>query len=142
MKNGKHPKFDLLIYFSEVIAVNDDGSGRAGNRGVMRYICHQNPERCFHINGKPMKLCARCTGFYPGIITGILLAIPVQIYVNPEPVQLFILAMVMIAPMAVDGITQYTGIRKTNNIIRFITGILGGAGAGLMLGSILADIIL
>jgi uncharacterized membrane protein len=28
------------------------------------YICHQKPERSFHLHGRPLPVCARCTGLY------------------------------------------------------------------------------
>jgi uncharacterized membrane protein len=28
------------------------------------YICHQRPERSFHLDGHPLPVCARCTGLY------------------------------------------------------------------------------
>jgi uncharacterized membrane protein len=28
------------------------------------YICHQRPERSFHLHGRPLPVCARCTGLY------------------------------------------------------------------------------
>ena len=37
------------------------GIYEAGSR-----ICHQRPERCFWIHGRPMPVCARCTGLYVG----------------------------------------------------------------------------
>jgi uncharacterized membrane protein len=28
------------------------------------YICHQRPERSFHLDGRQLPVCARCTGLY------------------------------------------------------------------------------
>ena len=28
------------------------------------HICHQRPERSFHLDGRPLAVCARCTGLY------------------------------------------------------------------------------
>jgi uncharacterized membrane protein len=29
-------------------------------------VCHQRPERCFRTAGRPLPVCARCTGLYAG----------------------------------------------------------------------------
>jgi len=43
----------------------------AGEWGALAYllgslICHQNPERSFHMAGVQLPVCARCTGVYLG----------------------------------------------------------------------------
>jgi uncharacterized membrane protein len=51
--------------------------GSAGTRGTAiaiylagRQVCHQRPERSFHLAGAPMPVCARCTGLYAGLPVG------------------------------------------------------------------------
>ncbi len=39
-------------------------------RGILGTLCHQRPERCFSIAGRPIALCARCLGIYLGIVPG------------------------------------------------------------------------
>jgi uncharacterized membrane protein len=34
--------------------------------GIGRLICHQRPERSFHLVGAQLPVCARCTGIYAG----------------------------------------------------------------------------
>ena len=36
-------------------------------------VCHQIPERSFHINGVQFPVCARCTGLYVGGLVGVML---------------------------------------------------------------------
>ena len=119
-----------------------DDPEKPQKRGAMRFICHQRPDRCFHINGRPMSLCARCTGFYPGIIIGVIISILIPFFITLEPWILFILALFLLAPMAADGLTQYFGTRESNNSLRFVTGILAGIAVGLLFGRIMADILL
>ena len=35
-------------------------------------VCHQIPERSFHINGAQLPVCARCTGLYLSALVGAL----------------------------------------------------------------------
>ncbi|MBA7705236.1 hypothetical protein ES703_114060 [subsurface metagenome] len=39
-------------------------------RNILGASCHQIPERCFSISGKPIAVCARCLGIYLGIVFG------------------------------------------------------------------------
>lgn len=80
------------------------------------FRCHQLSDRSFHICGFQLPLCARCTGIFFGLILiGPLLCVflPVNMYIS------FYLASFMFF----DGYTQYLGIRKSNNILRLVTGI-------------------
>ncbi len=35
-------------------------------------VCHQIPERSYHLAGNPLAVCGRCLGVYAGFFTGIL----------------------------------------------------------------------
>ena len=35
------------------------------------YVCHGKADRCLAVGGGPMPLCARCFGFYVGLLIGI-----------------------------------------------------------------------
>lgn len=82
--------------------------------------CHQKPERSFYIHGYQMPVCARCTG----VFLGYLLAIPAFIRWG------FLIAPSLLGAlsMLVDWLLQSSKITRSNNIRRFITGMLGGFG--------------
>ena len=42
----------------------------------------------------------------------------------------------MIIPAFIDGTTQLSGIRESNNILRFITGLIGGIGLAILVKAI------
>jgi uncharacterized membrane protein len=46
---------------------------------------------------------------------------------------LIILAILMIIPTFVDGFTQFVGSRKSNNILRLFTGLMGGVGLAILI---------
>lgn len=39
------------------------------------FICHQRPDRSFHVAGRPMPVCARCTGLYASAPVGAIAAL-------------------------------------------------------------------
>ena len=58
---------------SRLALVSPAGSGMAAvlyTAGAL--VCHQRPERSFHVAGAQMPVCARCTGLYVGGAIGLL----------------------------------------------------------------------
>lgn len=88
---------------------------------AIAFMCHQIPERSFFIKGKQLPLCARCTGIFVGYILGIILACVVGY-------RKLLLISLLIIPMLIDGGIQLIFKKESNNIRRFVTGILGGIG--------------
>lgn len=84
-------------------------------------FCHLNEERSFYFFGLEKYLCSRCLGILIGTFMGIF----TYIYNFNVP---FLIHMIIIFPLIFDGFTQLLGFRKSNNIIRFITGLMFGIG--------------
>lgn len=82
--------------------------------------CHQMAERSFFYRGYQFPVCARCTGV---IISSIIATIIFFIY-KINIVTAFILSGIMFT----DWFIQYIGIKKSTNVRRVITGLLGGYG--------------
>ena len=82
------------------------------------YGCHCLDERSFHFKGKKFPICARCTG----IMVGNIIAIISLFFYIPA---WYYLALLLI-PLALDGGIQYLTKYRSNNPLRFITGILWG----------------
>lgn len=89
----------------------------------MKYIkiCHRKPERSFHIKNHQFPVCARCTGFYTGLLAYIIIN-------NFYNIDSLLFSLILILPTTIDGLTQYFGPRESTNPIRFITGFFGGIG--------------
>ncbi len=92
---------------------------------LTRYICHRIPERSFFIKDHQFPVCARCTGFYTGLI--VFLIWNWFFRLNSDIITLLI-SMILMIPVAIDGFTQYFGPRESTNTLRFITGFIGGIG--------------
>ena len=82
--------------------------------------CHQMKERSFHIRGKQLLVCARCTGAFIGYLIG---ALTFVFYRIP-----FWICLLFCAIMFTDWLIQRLNILPSNNTRRLITGILCGAG--------------
>ncbi len=95
------------------------------------FRCHQMSERSFHICNVQLPLCARCTGIFFGLVlVGPICCVflPINMYAS----------IFLVLIMLMDGYTQYTGTRESNNILRLLTGI----GYGYALVSFVVHIVL
>lgn len=90
-----------------------------------KFICHRMPERSFFIKNHQFPVCARCTGFYTGLIVFLIYNFFFEITYTPE---LFVISVLLLIPTAIDGFTQLLGYRESNNNLRFTTGFIGGIG--------------
>ena len=89
------------------------------------FICHRIPARTFKIKNHYFPVCARCTGIYISGLTYFLIATFIHITYS---IELIIVGLAMLIPTIIDGTTQLLGKRESNNIIRFVTGLLAGVG--------------
>jgi len=92
---------------------------------IFKYFCHQKTERSFKINKHQFPVCARCTGFYISIFVYTILAMNITIIYTDYTT---IISILLLIPFIIDGITQLFELRESNNILRLITGLLGGFG--------------
>ena len=83
--------------------------------------CHQLPERSFFYKGKQFPVCARCTG----VFFGYLAAFVFLAFRKILPIKA---AVAFLGCMGIDWGLQETGIKKSTNLRRLITGFAGGLG--------------
>ena len=96
---------------------------------LTHFICHRIPERTFNIRGHYFPVCSRCTGFY---IAGFSYFIYVYFIYVQYTATLIVLAILMLIPTFLDGFTQLIGSRKSNNMLRLFTGLMGGVGLAIL----------
>jgi len=101
-------------------------------------ICHQSPERVFKIFGRPFAVCHRCTGIYWGFFLGALPQLR-RPFPSPEIRRAWILASLV--PLAFDALAPYCGMWANTLWSRFLTGLLFGFGASVLLRQGLAEYI-
>lgn len=104
-------------------------------------ICHQIPERTFFLNGRPLPLCARCSGTYLGAVLGFLgLVVAGRRRVAELPrLGIIVVLGAFVAIMGIDGVNSYLSFFPTaphlyapNNVLRVSTGLLNGLALSLI----------
>ncbi len=100
-------------------------------------VCHRIPTRSFFAYGRQLPLCARCTGLYVGVLTGLgsFLARKRARAAQLPPVRTLAVLVGLGATYAVDGLNSYlslfdfyTPLYPPHNTLRLLTGTLFGLG--------------
>ncbi len=129
----------------EEINVNDQscqsfsrcGEKRAIGEGYWKILEHNKISHSIPvtIKGTTHYLCARCTGKYIGIISGMFLFFYLNIldYITTSPFQLFVLSWLFATPSILDWSTAKLGFWRGDNTMRFITGVFMGIGISCFL---------
>lgn len=94
-------------------------------RWLLHPVCHQRPERSFHLWGEPLSVCHRCTGLYLGFALGTLAwprlgALAARLAAKPRMIVLFFV------PLAIDWALPNTAAT------RFGTGLVAGFPVALL----------
>jgi uncharacterized membrane protein len=93
---------------------------------VFGFVCHQIPERSFHLAGNKFAVCSRCTGLYSGFAIAVLaypLARSLRNTATPSILWLILAAL----PLAIDFSLGYFNIWANTHASRFATGALFSA---------------
>ncbi|MFW5990662.1 MAG: DUF2085 domain-containing protein [Candidatus Nanoarchaeia archaeon] len=107
-----------------IFATLDSGLLADSTYVAFSLVCHQKPERSFHLAGSQMPVCQRCFAIYMGAFLGGLF----YSFSNKIPLSYLFLALL---PMAIDGVGQLFGVWQSNYLSRVFTGALAG-GAGML----------
>jgi uncharacterized membrane protein len=89
--------------------------------------CHQISDRSLYLNENQMPFCSRDLGIFIGLVAGMSFAILLNIRIS---ILLFIFTLV---PIGIDGSLQLLTGYESSNLIRLITGLMAGAGVGLIM---------
>jgi uncharacterized membrane protein len=122
----------LLLIFTAPLTLSH---GRATVVGVIAYqigalVCHQRPERSFHLAGVQLPVCARCLGLYLSGSAGLVAAWIWRSGVTRHARLVFVVAAL---PIALTVALEWIGAITTTNVQRFLTGLPLGLVAGLAL---------
>jgi uncharacterized membrane protein len=104
------------------------------------FICHQIPERSFHILGNQFAVCSRCFGVYFGLLAGIA-TYPLWRRVDSvEPLPRFWLFFSML-PISIDWSLGFFEIWENTHVSRFITGAILGIACAIYIVPALVEIV-
>ena len=94
------------------------------------FLCHQIPERSFHIAGHHFAVCSRCTGLYAGFAFATL-AYPLVRSMKRTDAPRVIWLLLSAVPLVVDFSLTYFSLWQNTHLTRFTTGALFGAVAAI-----------
>ncbi|HEX54725.1 MAG: DUF2085 domain-containing protein [Candidatus Altiarchaeales archaeon] len=119
----------LLILSLIIIAPYLSASGQSVYSFIIysafSLVCHQMPERSFFVFGHKLAVCARCTGMYSGFVIAAIL-FPLFRGIDCEEIPNPWFLIISLIPMALDGGIQLITDYESNNMLRFITGLIFG----------------
>ena len=112
--------------------------------GIGSLVCHQIPERSFHLAGFQLPVCARCLGIYLGAVAGagfvLMRASAGQRVVSLATVTVRRLAVAAAIPTLVTVALESAGIWYPSNVTRAIAGFPLGGMLALVVMSALATL--
>jgi uncharacterized membrane protein len=90
------------------------------------FVCHQIPERSFHLAGHQFAVCSRCTGLYTGFaVASLVYPLTRSLRSTDTPPRIWLVLAAL--PLAIDFGLGYFSIWQNNHLSRFTTGALLGA---------------
>ncbi len=112
----------VLVYATPLLG----GAWQAGLMQAFHAVCHQLPDRSFHLGGAPLAVCHRCTGIYAGLFAGALL-FPL-LYRYDDWIWRYTrwLLLASLAPMGVDWTGDVAGLFANTPVSRAGTGAVFG----------------
>jgi uncharacterized membrane protein len=90
--------------------------------GFGSLICHQRPERSFHIGAAQIPVCARCFGLYAGAAIGFVIW-----GLTPTAPLLRVGLVIAAIPTAVTWTGEVLDLWSPTNLIRFVAALPLGA---------------
>jgi uncharacterized membrane protein len=110
--------------------------GAAGLYAAGARICHQRPDRCFWIRGRPMPVCARCSGLYAGAALAAPLALVWAAQLSGRRARAVAAAAAL--PTLFTWSLEVAGLAHPSNLARFVSALPLGCVAAWLVVSVLA----
>jgi uncharacterized membrane protein len=108
-------------------------------------ICHQRPERSFHVGAAQLPVCARCLGLYAGGALGVLVWIAFTgLGRRPSAraaawlTRVRVVLITAAIPTLISVITAWLGVWDPGNVLRATLALPLGAAAGAVVAAVSA----
>jgi len=96
-------------------------------------VCHQLPDRTFHVAGLPFAVCQRCFGVYVGLAAALLLWPLVRRHTDSIGRHTLALLAAGVVPLGIDWALTALQIGQNTPFTRTTTGLIFGLVAGVVL---------
>ena len=130
----------LVIVFAPLAEANNLGNVSRPIYTFFSFLCHQIPERSFHIEGHAFAVCSRCFGVYFGLLFGFIVYPFFRSLDEIEPLSRFWLFLAII-PLVVDWSLGFFEIWENTHLSRFVTGLILGAACGIFIVPALVELV-
>lgn len=115
----------FVIVLAPVLAANNLENVSQPIYSFFRYLCHQIPERSFHIENHPFAVCSRCFGVYFGLFAGFVIYPLFRVIEETEPLPRLWLFLSLV-PISLDWLLGVFDIWENTFLSRFSTGMILG----------------
>jgi uncharacterized membrane protein len=96
-------------------------------------VCHQLPDRTFHVHGLPLAVCQRCFGVYVGLAAAMLVWPFVRQHADALGRSTLAVLAAGTVPLGIDWALTVLGVWQNTPFTRTATGLLFGLVAGAVL---------
>jgi uncharacterized membrane protein len=90
-------------------------------------VCHQRPERSFHLGGTQLPVCARCTGLY---VSGALGALVAWLGASRVPRRMRGVLIASAMPTIITVALEWANLTAPGNVVRASAALPLGAAGG------------
>jgi uncharacterized membrane protein len=115
----------MLILAAPIAKANGVNGLASPLYGFFSYLCHQMPDRSFHIVGEQFGVCSRCFGVYAGLVAGFVIYPLWRRADEIEPLSKIWLFLSLV-PITIDWSLTFFGIWENIDLSRFLTGLILG----------------
>ena len=130
----------LAILLPPLLAAGGGDTSAAPFYKFFSFICHQLPDRSFHLLQHQFAVCSRCFGVYFGLFAGLAAYPMIRDVDDIEPLPRIWLFASMV-PIAVDWSLGVFGIWENNHASRFVTGLILGFACAIYIVPALVEIV-
>jgi uncharacterized membrane protein len=104
--------------------------------GAGSLVCHQRPERSFHIHSRQLAVCARCTGLYVSALGGGVLALALGVASMSSSRARIWLGAAALPTLLTSGL-ELARVAHPSNTTRMLSALpLGAVAAWLVIGAL------